>query len=181
MLRAKAVKTYRSARTTKPERRAGMTIFSSRSAKSVAYSRLNVSWFSECPALAAMIVSDISSERVQPVSMTPYPCTSSHCLSRVIWVVRPTPSVPSMVMRAPLRSSMRAYGRPWPKNVLRGLMRPPPPRGGSSGLPGRLVVQLGHQVAHVALLRVDAARAVDDAEVVLLRQAVVLLEDAPLE
>ncbi len=81
-------------------------IFSRRSAKSVAYSRVKVSRFMLWPALAAPIVSDISSERVQPVSMTPYPCTSSHSLRSVTCVERPTPSVPSIVISVPFRSRM---------------------------------------------------------------------------
>jgi hypothetical protein len=65
----------------KPAFSAGMISFSRRSAKSVAYNRTKVSLFSVLLDLASSMVGCISGERVHPVSMTPYPRTSSHSRS----------------------------------------------------------------------------------------------------
>ena len=47
------------------------------------------------PSFARRMPSPASADRVMPVSCTACPISSSHGLSRLIWVVRPAPSVPS--------------------------------------------------------------------------------------
>src|SRR4026209_1235279 len=153
----------------KPERSAGMTSCSKRSAKSVAYSRLNDHRSRMLPSLAISIVLDMRLERVQPVVMSPYPCTSSHSCNISMCVERPTPSVPSMAMSFPLRSLGFRYVKPSPKYCA-----------STMGTPPWFVIfeRLSHEPAHVVLLGLDIFRGVHLDELKLIDDLVVLVQDA---
>src|SRR5260221_2820867 len=107
--------------------------------------------------------------------MTPYPWISSHSLSIRTWVERPTPSVPSIVIRVPRRSRVSAYGRPWPKNCPRGASLPP------AIMPSAPASEPPDDLPDLLLLMVDAPGAVDDPQAILGRHPVVLLQHPPLE
>src|SRR6185436_10552293 len=156
----------------KPERRAGMISCSKRSAKSVAYSRLNDHRSRMLPSLAISIVLDMRLERVQPVVMTPYPCTSSHSCNISMCVERPTPSVPSMAMSFPLRSLGFRYVKPSPKYCA-----------STMGSPSWFVIfeRLSHELAHLVLLGFDVFRRIHRNELKLVDDLLVLGQDIGLK
>src|ERR1700693_998645 len=61
--------------------------------------------------------SPASGERVMPVSSTACPCSSSQGFKRLICVLRPTPSVPSITINLPLRSEILIPARAFHTSV----------------------------------------------------------------
>src|SRR6186997_958586 len=73
----------------------GMILYSSRSAKSVACSRLNVIGVSAFFFLPVLVAAFTSADEFHSVWKTGWPAALSHFASRASWVVFPEPSIPS--------------------------------------------------------------------------------------
>src|SRR5205085_11393550 len=93
--RAKAVYAYRSARTIMPALSGGMILYSSRSAKSVACSRLNVIGVSAFFFLPVFVAALTRADEFHSVTNTRCPSAVSHFASSPSCVVFPDPSIPS--------------------------------------------------------------------------------------
>src|SRR5438128_424853 len=72
-----------------------MILYSRRSAKSVAWSRLNVIGVSAFFFLPAFVAALTSADEFHSVTNTRWPSAASHFASRPSWVVLPEPSIPS--------------------------------------------------------------------------------------
>src|ERR1043165_4227267 len=126
------------------------------------------------------MVLPMSGDRVNPVVMTPYPCTSSHCLRFSICDERPTPSVPSMTINFPLMSERSRYGT----SMLRNLE---PSLGDVIDLlslgESRVVIAefFSNNFPDNVLLFLDGKCRIHDGEFVFRGDLVVLLQDVRLE
>src|SRR3954463_2390623 len=78
-----------------PAFRGGMILYSSRSAKSVACSRLNVIGVSAFFFLPALVAALTRADEFHSVTKTGWPAALSHFASSESWVVFPDPSIPS--------------------------------------------------------------------------------------
>src|SRR5216684_3285360 len=92
---------YRSASTMAPAFSGGRISRSMRSAKSVAWIRLNVVGVSIRFFLPREVVFFTSGEEFQWLLTTMYRSDSSHCRSNASWVVLPDPSMPSTMKSLP--------------------------------------------------------------------------------
>src|SRR5712692_9116643 len=99
--RAKAVYAYRSASTIIPALSGGMILYSSRSAKSVACSRLNVIGVSVFFLLPVFVAALTSADEFHSVTNTRWPSALSHFASSPSCVVLPEPSIPSTTNNLP--------------------------------------------------------------------------------
>src|SRR6478609_5466587 len=79
----------------------GMILYSSRSAKSVACSRLNVIGVSAFFFLPAFVAALTSADEFHSVTNTRCPLAVSHLASNPSWVVLPDPSMPSTTNSRP--------------------------------------------------------------------------------
>src|SRR3954463_15717478 len=93
--RANAVYAYRSASTIIPAFSGGTILYSSRSAKSVACSRLNVIGVSAFFFLPVFVAALTSADEFHSVMKTGWPAALSHFASSASCVVFPDPSIPS--------------------------------------------------------------------------------------
>src|SRR5919108_101383 len=84
-----------------PALRGGMILYSRRSAKSVACSRLNVIGVRAFFFLPALVAALTSADEFHSVSETRYPSASSHFASSPSCVVLPDPSMPSTTISFP--------------------------------------------------------------------------------
>src|SRR6185295_17726596 len=99
--RANAVYAYRSASTIMPALSGGMILYSSRSAKSVACSRLNVIGVSAFFFLPVFVAAFTSADEFHSVTNTRCPSALSHLASSPSCVVLPEPSIPSTTNSLP--------------------------------------------------------------------------------
>src|SRR5579872_2670105 len=109
-------------------------------------------------------------ERVIPVSRTAWPNSSSHGLSKFIWVVSPAPSVPSITINFPERSERRIPGRSFPYVCLMAE---------SSDL---CVFEMAlHDLSNLPLLRFHGQRGVDGGKTEFRNHFFVFFDDAALK
>src|SRR5205809_4729056 len=99
--RAKAVNAYRSARTIMPALSGGMILYRSRSAKSVACSRLNVIGVSAFFFLPVLVAAFTRADEFHSVTNTRCPSALSHFANSPSCVVLPEPSMPSTTNSLP--------------------------------------------------------------------------------
>src|SRR3954468_15646698 len=99
--RANAVYAYRSASTIIPALSGGIILYSSRSAKSVACSRLNVIGVSAFFFLPVFVAAFTRADEFHSVTKTRCPSALSHFASSDSWVVLPDPSIPSTTRSLP--------------------------------------------------------------------------------
>src|SRR5580704_8904126 len=99
--RAKAVYAYRSASTIMPALSGGMILYSSRSAKSVACSRLNVIGVNAFFFFPVLVAALTSTDEFHSVTNTRWPSALSHFASSASCVVLPEPSIPSTTNSLP--------------------------------------------------------------------------------
>ena len=78
-----------------------MMLYSSRSAKSVACSRLKVIGVSEFFFLPVLVAALTSADEFHSVTNTGWPAAISHLASSASWVVFPDPSMPSTTNSLP--------------------------------------------------------------------------------
>src|SRR6476661_6896827 len=79
----------------------GMILYSSRSAKSVACSRLNVIGVSAFFFFPVLVAALTSADEFHSVTKTRWPSATSHFASSPSWVVFPDPSIPSTTNSLP--------------------------------------------------------------------------------
>src|SRR6478735_11532019 len=79
----------------------GMMLYSRRSAKSVAWRRLNVIGVSAFFFLPALVAALTSADEFHSVTNTGWPAALSHFARRESWVVFPDPSIPSTTNSLP--------------------------------------------------------------------------------
>src|SRR5467141_642556 len=99
--RANAVNAYRSASTIMPALSGGMILYNSRSAKSVACSRLNVIGVSAFFFLPVFVAAFARADEFHSVTKTRCPSALSHFASSPSCVVLPDPSIPSTTNSLP--------------------------------------------------------------------------------
>src|SRR5262245_22169926 len=99
--RANAVYAYRSASTIIPALSGGMILYSNRSAKSVACSRLNVIGVRAFFFFPALVAAFTRADEFHSVRNTRCPSAVSHFASRASCVVLPDPSIPSTTKSLP--------------------------------------------------------------------------------
>src|SRR6267142_2808854 len=99
--RANPVNAYRSASTIMPALSGGMILYSSRSAKSVACSRLNVIGVSAFFFLPVFVAAFTRTDEFHSVTKTRCPSALNHFASSPSCVVLPDPSIPSTTNNLP--------------------------------------------------------------------------------